>query len=198
VNLLNYFKVKARDTRLQFSPLAAMSVLLTPLLLAPVTHAQTPPGGAPTSVMAPPELQAVYCESVLQNDLRLLQQMLDATNASAAHPENLPTQVREHVVEALKKTQRELPVTMQDRRAALEQVQSYLAPRRQKLDAQSVTATQERAETDIDEMSAMANRCAAQCESPMAGTSADACSSTCLGKELPERLNRCRKPGWLR
>ncbi|MBV8854148.1 MAG: hypothetical protein JOY91_12135, partial [Sinobacteraceae bacterium] len=49
-------------------------------------------------------LQATYCEPVLQNDLRLLQQMLDTTDAGLAHPDDLPAQVREQILKALRQT----------------------------------------------------------------------------------------------
>lgn len=143
------------------------------------------------------ELQAAYCEPVLQNDLRLLQQMLDTTDAGLAHPDDLPAQVREQILTALRKTQEELPKAIAARHAALDRLQAFLAPRLKHLDVHAVSSAQGRAQADIEEMSAASTKCAVQCEEPHGGMTPEECSNRCVPKELRERLNRCRTPSWL-
>ncbi|MBV8851812.1 MAG: hypothetical protein JOY91_00355 [Sinobacteraceae bacterium] len=90
-----------------------------------------------------------------------------------------------------------MPKAIAARHAALDRLQAFLAPRLKHLDAHAVSGAQERAQADIEEMSAASTKCAVQCEEPRGGMTPEECSSRCVPKELRERLNRCRTPSWL-
>jgi hypothetical protein len=132
------------------------------------------------------ELRSAYCISILQSEVALNEQMIEAaTPNDSATPEVKASAKR--AVDALR-------AGLIETQSLLDRLRSYLLPRVQNLDALAMLAAMKRAEADLAEVRATTDRCTPRC---LNTSDEHACWNSCTNQDLVGRVQSCRHPTWL-
>jgi hypothetical protein len=145
---------------------------------------------------APPdndELRSMYCVEVIRAEIGLQRHLISASDAavvSASTP-------------ALRQQWIDTSAELLQKLATLEVVryrlQAYMLPRIPTLDSFALATAMRQGDEDFQESTAVADRCAVECNAPQAVNQPPlACSAaTCSDKARLSRVNACEKPTWL-
>lgn len=134
------------------------------------------------------ELRAAYCIRVLQSDIADSHSILNEMRTEELSPE-----LRQQVLQALKKSKRDLE-------SALNRVQLFILPRMPYLDSTALLAATRRADSDLRNSAGIQNKCMRECTESGTADRGSSCLQTwqtCIGGDLQSRLEACRNPTWL-
>ena len=188
--------MKQRTSRLGAVAAALWSVWRThPACGALVLSALLISSGAAGQQQAPnnDELRSMYCVEVIRAEIGLQHHLISSSDAavSSASTPALRQQWIDTSAELLQKL-----ATLEVVRYRL---QAYMLPRIPALDSLALAAALRQGDEDFQESTAVADRCAVECNVPQAANQQPlACSAaTCTDKARLIRVSACEKPTWL-
>jgi hypothetical protein len=136
------------------------------------------------------ELRTAYCIPVLQFEIKMVNDaQASADNWFKRNPPSTP-ELQKQIAETSEQGREEIARL----NSTLSRLQAYLLPRFMQRDPVALAMATKRAQADLQELQANANRCVKQC-----ATAPDnkACLESCGDPDLTVRLKSCIAPTWL-
>ena len=140
------------------------------------------------------ELHASYCVPVLQEEITRLRRMLAGIDNVLAHIDRAPPEARQALMQRALEDKRNVPEEIEARESALHKLQSFLQPRTSSLETSALLGATARANADLKEAAARAQRCPSHCR---ADKNPSSCVKTCMSSDFEARVTECRNPTWL-
>jgi hypothetical protein len=137
------------------------------------------------------ELRSMYCVEVIRAEIVLQRHLISASDAAAVSA--ITPTLRQQWID----TTAELLQGLAKLEVALYRLQAYMLPRIPALDSSALATAMRQGDADFQEARVVADRCAAECNSPQATNQQPACSTSCGDKDALSRISACAKPTWL-